>query len=81
MQNYTDTFRTALRPQYRNGRRYSLRIDGEDFAPTDFTDDFENPNNLNRDARRAAAQVAAALHVPVEVIKHLATEDRVEGWY
>lgn len=41
----------------------------------------ENPNNLNRDCRRVAARVAVALGVEVEVVKHLAQGDRVEGWY
>jgi len=63
-------------------RRYSLRIDGENFAPADFNEiGAYNPNNLNKDARLVARYVAASLGVEVEVVKHLATGDRVEGYY
>jgi len=76
-----DKFQLAYRSQYRHGRRYSLRIDGELHAPLDFDDRPENPNNLNRDARIVAARVAEQLGVLVEVVKHLKDEDRTEGHY
>ena len=77
-----DRFQTAFRPQYpAHGRRYSLLIEGTLYAPVEFDSRPENPNNLNRDARIVAARVAESLGVTVEVVKHLATGDRIEGFY
>src|SRR6187551_2517281 len=78
------SFQTAPRPHYPPyGRRYSLRIAGDLHAPIDlmdWDDAMLNPNNLKRDCRIVADRAAVALGVEVEIVKHLATGERVEGW-
>ena len=65
--------------EIRHGRRYSLRINGELLMPAEFNEiGVYNPNNLSKDVNKVAQHVATALDVEVEVVKHVANEDRVD---
>jgi hypothetical protein len=63
-------------------RRYSLRVQGTLLDPEMFNEiGTHNPRGLKKDAAKVAGHLARGLGVEVELVKHLATGDRDEGYY